>query len=614
MVDGPPKAGGDSTAGPRAADEQDYLLCIDGERSWRCELPRSGELVAGRSPEATLRLDDELVSRRHAQIMVVPDGLRILDLGSRHGTLVNGKRLSGPRLLASGDVITIGKTLLVVHRPSRMAGARALADAGALHARLEEEIERGLRYHRELGVCVLRASAAFDRARIGAALAGQLRLMDLAAMLSEHELAIIFPEITIDDLENVIQRLLIAFATVAPSVAAGIAMSPSDGIDADSLLSSARAAAESAAPFTIAHVRQSVRSLAVRGREIVFADPAMIQIYDLAKRLARSGFPILVRGETGVGKELAAAAVHQFSERSGPLVAINCAAIPESLAESELFGHEKGAFSGAATAKLGQLELANGGSVFLDEVGDLPLPVQAKLLRGLENQELTRVGDVRPRPIDVRVIAATNRDLDADIEAGKFRRDLYFRLAAGQLVLPPLRDRPRDLVLLAGRLLEDACRALERCALSLSVAATQALLLHRWPGNVRELKHAMSYAAATVPETGLEVDLWHLPASVTAVARAAAERAEPIASSAAMMQMPPAASASVAVRPDPARRFRPIADEVQELERQRIVEALRETNGVQNQAAALIEMPLRTFVTKLKRYRITAAEWTAARR
>jgi transcriptional regulator with GAF, ATPase, and Fis domain len=599
----------------RDRDESDYLLCIDGERSWRAAIPANGELIIGRAPDVGLRLEDDLVSRNHAQVLAVPDGLRITDLGSRHGTSVNGKRLAAPRLLASGDVVAIGRTVLIVHRPTRMAGVRAMVDVRVLHGRIEEEIERALRYHRELGLAVIRGTKALDRARVAGALAGRLRLMDCAAILGDHEVALLLPEVGLDEAQDTIASLIEALGTVAPGLAAGLAASPSDGIDADSLLSSATASAEAAAPGSVALVRNAIRRLELGGHDIVLAEPAMIQLYDLAKRLARSGMPILIRGETGVGKELAAAAVHAYSERTGPLISINCAAIPESLAESELFGHEKGAFSGAVAAKPGRLELASGGTVFLDEVGELPLPVQAKLLRVLETNELTRIGDVKVRTTDLRVVAATNRDLETDIEAGKFRRDLFFRLAAGQLLLPPLRDRPRDLTYLAGKMLDEACAQLHRRPLALSVAATQALLLHRWPGNVRELKHAMSYAATAVPDTGVEIDVWHLPPSVAATVRVAREAATPMASSAASIRIPTPAeveSAGGPIRAPGSRTFRPIADEVRELERQRIVEALIETGGIQNQAAALIEMPLRTFVTKLKRYGITSAEWSVA--
>jgi two-component system, NtrC family, response regulator AtoC len=587
----PPRPAGDvaQTAAARAApDRADYLLCIEGERSWTFALPASGEVIIGRGNDAALRLGDDLVSRAHAQLMMVPEGLRVTDLGSRHGTLVNGQALTGARLLGSGDVLTVGNALLIVHRPVRSAAGRSVLEATALLRRLEEELERAMRYRREVSVVVVRAADPFDRARVGNALALRLRLIDAAAFVSDREVAVVLPELDPDEAA--------AFAHDLGLGAAGISTSPSDGVDVDTLLSCARAAAATAQPGGIAYARSAVHRIALGDAEVVLADPAMIGIYDLIRRLARSTLPILIQGETGVGKELAAAAVHTFSTRAaGPFVSINCAAIPEHLAESELFGHERGAFTGAVTAKQGQLEVGNGGTVFLDEIGELPLAVQAKLLRVLETGELTRVGDVKPRMTDIRIVAATNRDLAAEVEADRFRRDLFFRLGAAQVVLPPLRDRPRDLAMLADRLFGEACARLHRRPLTLTVAAMQALFLHPWPGNVRELKNAMDYAAAAAPDTSLEVDVWHLPATVKASAGRAG--GEPVAEP---------------VVEDPAgapRVFRPIDDEIRELERRRMIEALAATGGVQNKAAELIEMPLRTFVTKLKRYAITAADW-----
>jgi transcriptional regulator with GAF, ATPase, and Fis domain len=305
-----------------------------------------------------------------------------------------------------------------------------------------------------------------------------------------------------------------------------------------------------------------------------------------------------VQGETGVGKELAAATVHASSPRAnGPFISVNCAAIPDTLAESELFGHMKGAFSGAVQNKVGYIEAANGGTLFLDEIGELSLATQAKLLRVLESGELIRVGEVKPRTIDLRIVAATNRDLQRESAEGRFRQDLYFRLGAARLEIPPLRERPRDIALLTAIMVRDACDRLGRSRLELSIGATVALFRHAWPGNIRELRHVIEYAAAAVQDSAMTIEIWHLPATMAAEARRARDGAEP----ARRADPEPATASGYA--------FRPIADEVRELERSRMVAALKATGGVQNRAAELIEMPLRTFVTKVKRYAITATEW-----
>jgi anaerobic nitric oxide reductase transcription regulator len=240
--------------------------------------------------------------------------------------------------------------------------------------------------------------------------------------------------------------------------------------------------------------------------------------------VADSELPVLLLGETGVGKELFAHRLHQLSRRAArPLVHVNCAALPESLAESELFGHAKGAFSGAISDRPGRFEAAEGGTLFLDEVGELPLAVQAKLLRTLQNGEIQRLGADQPRRVNVRVIAATNRSLRDHVRDGSFRADLYHRLSVYPIPIPPLRERGHDVLLLAGRFLELNRARLGLRSLRLSAAAQDALHRYPWPGNVRELEHAISRAALKAVSRGadrrdivtLEVDMLDLEAQET---------------------------------------------------------------------------------------------------
>jgi transcriptional regulator with GAF, ATPase, and Fis domain len=205
---------------------------------------------------------------------------------------------------------------------------------------------------------------------------------------------------------------------------------------------------------------------------------------------------VLLLGESGTGKELMSRALHQISPRGrGPFVAINCAAIPENLLENELFGHEKGAFTGAAGRKVGKAELAHKGTLFLDEIGDLSLPLQGKILRLVQEKQFERVGGLQTLTVDVRVVAATNRDLRTLVEAKLFREDLYFRLSVFPIEIPPLRRRRRDVLLLAEDFLQRIAREFGRRELRLSEAAKQALLAHSWPGNVRELQNCLERAA-----------------------------------------------------------------------------------------------------------------------
>jgi len=240
------------------------------------------------------------------------------------------------------------------------------------------------------------------------------------------------------------------------------------------------------------------------GRSTALSD--MLQEIDT---VAPTELSVLITGETGVGKELVAKRIHQHStRREQPLVPINCAALPETIVESELFGHVRGAFSGATSDRSGRFELADGGTLFLDEVGELPLPVQAKLLRALQSGEIQRVGSDRVISVDVRLVAATNRDLNLEVKAGRFRADLYHRLSVYPLPVPPLRERGSDCELLAGYFLERSQHQLGVARLRLTSDASKQLQAYDWPGNVRELQHLLSRAALkAIREQGRDCDI-----------------------------------------------------------------------------------------------------------
>ena len=322
------------------------------------------------------------------------------------------------------------------------------------------------------------------------------------------------------------------------------------------------------------------------------ADRRMRELHERARILARGRGSVLILGETGVGKEVYAAAIHgHSSRRSGPFLRINCAALPFEMVESELFGHERGAFTGAVAAKAGLLERAHGGTVLLDEVGDLPLPTQAKLLRVLEAGEVTRLGAVLPRALDIRILAATNRDLPGMIGQGLFRADLYYRLAAAEVWIPPLRERLDDIDVLLGHFVEMSCAALGTGPKIFGAAARAVLRSHSWPGNVRELKNVVERAVLFAPDA--IIDACHVSFVGTQSARPA-RTAVPTA--------PLRLDGASVAGPRPAR-----ADYYQTLrerEKAAILAALEMCRGNQTRAAERLNMPRRTLTKRLTEYGI----------
>lgn len=238
----------------------------------------------------------------------------------------------------------------------------------------------------------------------------------------------------------------------------------------------------------------NAQPLSVRAKALVFSDPISADLLEYIERISPSEAPVLIGGETGTGKELVARHIHLLSGRTGPFLAVNCGAISDHLAESELFGHEAGAFTGAVGKREGWFEAANGGTLFLDEIGDLPLPLQVKLLRVLQEKEVVRIGSRKSIAVDVRLVAATNVDLDFAVSAGHFRRDLLYRINIAHVKLPPLRDRPGDILPLAEYFLKSYSTRMGHKQPQFSVEAIELLLHYSWPGNIRELENVVHFA------------------------------------------------------------------------------------------------------------------------
>ena len=320
---------------------------------------------------------------------------------------------------------------------------------------------------------------------------------------------------------------------------------------------------------------------------------AMLRIFDQVRMVAKWPTTVLIRGETGTGKELIANAIHFNSPRArGPYVRLNCASLPENLLESELFGHEKGAFTGAVTSRKGRFEMADGGTLFLDEIGDISPAFQAKLLRVLQEGELERVGGGRTLKLDVRLIAATHRDLEAAIDAGDFREDLYYRLNVMPIVLPPLRERLEDLPKIASHLL-DRLGGMQRRPLRLTAGAQRRLGQHHWPGNVRELENCLERAAVMSESGEIDADLIRIDKPRERAARRSGSGTTPATASALPVASIARASAGGGVEND-------IDPGNEPSERERVIAALERAGWVQARAARLLGMTPRQIAYRVQ--------------
>jgi two-component system response regulator AtoC len=580
-----------------------YFLVVEGTTTRFFVLPSSGEVTVGSAENTSLKLSPSDAGATALRLLI--DEHEVVAHPHSDGpVLLNGASFSSPRPLGNGDVLAVGEASLVFHYKTRRESAETRVDFPRLRARLVEEAERSLRTSRPLAVLAINLGAT---APAGAReiVQSTLRIVDVIGWLSDTEALAILPE-TADTAAVPAGRILSLIRPSAPDARIGIALCPHDAQDADSLIAGARLASHHSSDAGTARVTDAARTLTVGDRPLLAADPAMNRVLELVERLAKSDIPVLVTGETGVGKELVALALHEWSRRRGrPFVALNCAAVAETLFESELFGHERGAFTDAKSAKAGLLEKAKGGTLLLDEIGELPQRLQAKLLRAIETGKISRVGAVDEKQVDARIVAATNRDLDARLADGTFRQDLYFRLAAARVIIPPLRQRPLDIPILAAAFLDEACSRAGRKPIRIEPEAMRRLCMHSWPGNVRELRNLMDLMAATLERDRMLPQ--NLPETIVE-AMAPWLRPRPDDRAAAVTEQEPATAGGPGlVRKRPSGRMKPftsLKEEVRELEKTRIEEALAATGGVQVKAAALLKMPLRTFISKMKTYKI----------
>jgi DNA-binding NtrC family response regulator len=479
----------------KGSSEQGFhLLVLALDLCTSHPLPAAGTVVIGRGKDADLVIDDPLASRRHVRLHLEGAALQIEDLASANGTRLREQKLPrGHRVpLLPGEAVGIGKTILMVLPNRPPTTRRVLLSHDEFIGRVEWECARAEATGN--GFTIVRVQSAETRAA-ASVLATTLRPLDLLASYGPGHFEVLLPGMGGEAGAAMAHALGQSLTAAGLPGRFGQAAYPVDGRHANALLACAAA--------------RLLPAAAAKGlREAGTTSTAMQQVLDLARRAAAGTINVLILGETGAGKEVLARFIHSHSTRAqNPFVCIDCAALSASLLESELFGHERGAFTGATATKPGLLETAPGGTVFLDEVGELPLPLQAKLLRAIENRTVTRVGGVKARAIDVRFLAATNRDLEAATAGGAFRPDLYYRLNGMTLTVPPLRERVDDIPLLASAFMAELCR--NRRPPALGEDALRLLCGYAWPGNVRELRNVIERALLLCD--GAELTVGHLP-------------------------------------------------------------------------------------------------------
>ncbi|MEM9488084.1 MAG: sigma 54-interacting transcriptional regulator, partial [Myxococcota bacterium] len=547
------------------------------------ELPDGAPVAFGRSRASTVYIDSERVSRNHARVVRSGDEIVVEDLDSRNGTRVNGAKIAKPTVLNAGDELEIGPAIAVLSQTSLPTQTTRIGATWHLDDRLAAETDRGLRYRRPYALLMIRV-AGDDRAVDGAIarLVAALRPMDILAEYGPDEYAVLMPELDLTTGVEAAQQQLDEMhrdrrgAAPPVTIRSGMAAFPDHGSQAGTILSQARDALRAARAQDERGV-VTPPSQPAPTAEIIVVDPQMKRLYAMVRKVANAPMTVLICGETGAGKEAVAEAVHRESQRrEGPFVRVNCACIADTLLESELFGYERGAFTGADRRKEGYFEAAAGGTLFLDEIGEISAALQAKLLRVLEQRVITRIGGTREVAIDTRVVCATNRDLQAEVERGTFRQDLYFRISPFVLMLPPLRDRPSEIPLLADHFIAQSARALGASTPTLSEAARARLLDYSWPGNVRELRNAME--RAVVLQTEGVIDIGQLP-----------ERIKSAASSAARVEPVPGGVGDV-------------REHVADVERQQIVAALEACGGNQTMAARKLGLSRRALIYRLEKY------------
>jgi DNA-binding NtrC family response regulator len=575
------------------------LIFVEGP--WKgVEIGLEGrEYTLGRDPTCEIAIPDKALSRRHARIEPADGGWAASDLGSRNGTSLNGAALTRAAL-REGDRLAVGRHAIVF--TSRDAAVdlgdttTIVADLGAARDDLAllQALNQALAGAPD-GEHATDAAARWLLRRTGGARAVVYRRRG-SGLIAER--AVTERTAGAPGTEPVPTAALLDAArhgnatwmgrggrgaAIVPAGAGAevaFAIPEVEPLSGEVLrvltLAAHLCAAQLASRFRIETLASRLDEVAGTEQRLVASSPAMLPVLEFIERAAQSDSTVIVLGESGTGKELVARALHRNGHRrDGPFVGINCAAIPAGVLEAELFGHERGAFTGAEARRAGCFEAADGGTLLLDEVGELSQQAQAGLLRVLEERVVQRVGGSRPVPVDVRIVAATHRDLGAAVAAGTFREDLFFRLSVLVASLPPLRDRPEDIEPLTRAFVERLAARVPRRIAGVSPEALACLRAHPWPGNIRELRNAIE--RAIMLGRGEQIELGDLPPDIRAGGASVPAAAGPGPTDRADLPMPSA-----------------------ELDRRNLLAALAATKGNKTRAAALLGIDRVTLYNRLK--------------
>jgi DNA-binding NtrC family response regulator len=561
-------------------------------------------LVVGRTVPATLCIDDRTLSREHARFLLSRGRVWVDDLGSKNGTFLDGRRVSRAGI-AVGDEVVLGSVALRVQAFGVGGDSLDLEGEEKLLRRVEDELTRARHFRRPFALLHVRMSAAVTAEGWIHAVRACLQPVHRVALYGTCAAQVLLPEAGAEEASRIARAIAASFVASDARLLVGLALYPDAGSSADEVFAAAREAARHASSERPVACGPAATSVLVREEPAeggIIAGQRMREVIETVRRVGASRIPVILHGETGTGKEVLARMIHESGPRKGQrMVRVNCGAIPKDLVESTLFGHERGAFTGALQQQKGVFEEADGGTVFLDEIGELPPPAQAALLRVLESGAFSRVGSSREIEVDVRVVAATHRDLEAMAASGAFRADLYYRLGGVVIDIPPLRDRKDEIEPLARHFLRVASAANDRPVEGITPEALALLGAYEWPGNVRELRNVIERAVVVTP--GALVGAEDLAPRVRSAVRGEAERTPDPQRDPALGRAP---SDPAALRPPPsAPEEAPleggqVRGKVQQYEAKLLQDMLEAAGWNRTEAARRLGIPVRTLSYRMK--------------